>query len=83
MASYDVFTPPIIAAKMRSYLPDRVKTLLEPSVGTGDLLQVMSGSYEQADVFDINSEYINKVESSIYITKRYFLGLMSIVLFWL
>ena len=54
---------------MRSYLPDRVKTLLEPSVGTGDLLQVMSGSYEQADVFDINSEYINKVESSIYITK--------------
>jgi hypothetical protein len=69
MASYDIFTPEKIAIKMRSYLPDKVKSLLEPSVGTGDLLRIMSGSYEEADVFDVNASYLDKVEDSTNISK--------------
>jgi len=69
MASYDVFTPQDVATKMRSYFPKKVKKLLEPSVGTGDLLRSMAGSYKHADVFDINPNYLDKVESAPNLTK--------------
>lgn len=61
MASYDVFTPSDIAATMRSFLPAHVDRLLEPSVGTGNLLQCMEGCYGQADVVDINPSYLSRV----------------------
>lgn len=70
MASYDIFTPPAVSAKMRSYLPDPVERLLEPSVGTGDLLRALEGLYTHADVIDINPEYLAKVPESPRITKH-------------
>lgn len=69
MASYDVFTPTEVATKMRSYLPEHVDTLLEPSVGTGDLLRVMEGAYSHADVVDINPTYIASIPDSERLTK--------------
>lgn len=64
MSSYDVFTPPEVSAKMRSYLPEHVNYLLEPSVGVGDLLRCMEGQYEEADVFDINPAYLDQVPNA-------------------
>lgn len=61
MASYDVFTPHAVAEKMRSYLPSKVGRLLEPSVGTGQLLNVIRGAYDAADVYDINDVYLSKI----------------------
>lgn len=61
MASYDVFTPKRIADQMRSYLPNHVNRLLEPSVGTGALLSVMEGTFNSADVYDINADYLAQV----------------------
>lgn len=69
MASYDVFTPPEVSAKMRSYVPEHVGTLLEPSVGAGDLLNAMEGLYDHADVFDINPDYLARIPESPRITK--------------
>ena len=68
-AKYDVFTPPEVSAKMRSYLPARVERLLEPSVGVGDLLRCMEGQYDRADVADINSSYLEKVPNGDNIRK--------------
>jgi adenine-specific DNA-methyltransferase len=69
MSSYDVFTPPEVSAKMRSYLPDRVNRLLEPSVGEGDLFRCMEGTYDHADVADINPAYLEKVPDAPNVRK--------------
>jgi adenine-specific DNA-methyltransferase len=70
MASYDVFTPRSVAEKMRSYLPEKIGTLLEPSVGTGQLLDVMEGMYDIADVYDINETYLSKIPENLRIKKN-------------
>jgi hypothetical protein len=69
MASYDVFTPPAVSTKMLTYLPDRVRRLLEPSVGTGDLLRAAEGRYDHADVFDINLTYLAAITEGAQVTK--------------
>ena len=69
-ATYDVFTPPEVASKMRSYLPPFVERLLEPSVGTGSLLRVMDGCYTHADVYDINTTYLDQVPDTPSINKN-------------
>ena len=69
MASYDVFTPSEVAIKMCSYLPDNVETLLEPSVGSGNLLNAMNGKYIRADVFDINQDYLDQIPNSELVHK--------------
>jgi hypothetical protein len=61
MATYDIFTPPDVAAKMVSYFPTSVRRLLEPSVGSGNLLRAMDGRYDRADVYDINAGYLAEV----------------------
>lgn len=70
MASYDVFTPVAISAKMRSYLPQKVEHLLEPSVGTGQLLSAFEGLYDHADVCELNPSYLERVPDSGRITKH-------------
>lgn len=69
MASYDVFTPPDICQQMISYFPKKIKRLLEPSVGTGNLLSSMIGKYEIADVYDINQSYLDKIPQRDNINK--------------
>lgn len=69
MASYDVFTPESVSSKMVSYFKVKVKRLLEPSVGTGNLLTAMKGKYTHADVFDINEEYLSNIPTKRSITK--------------
>lgn len=69
MQSFDVFTPPNVSLTMASYLPDQFDTLLEPSVGTGNLLNAVKGRYRTADVYDINIEYLNQIESDPNVRK--------------
>ena len=61
MASYDIFTPPVVAKKMVSYFTGKVHRLLEPAVGPGNLLNAMEGLYDHADVYDINADYLANV----------------------
>ena len=69
-ASYDVFTPEHVSKKMVSYFTKKVRTLLEPSVGTGNLLLAMEGKYESADVYDINPEYLGSLGDPSNIRKH-------------
>jgi tRNA1(Val) A37 N6-methylase TrmN6 len=58
----DVVTPDYISKQMAEYLTNS-GTLLEPSVGTGNLLKyVKLQNYTQIDVFDIKNEYLEKIE---------------------
>jgi hypothetical protein len=54
----DVFTPDDISKKMASYLsPDG--TLLEPAVGTGNLLKGLDlARYNRVDLYDIKGDYL-------------------------
>ena len=58
---YDVFTPTEISLKMASYFTVPIQRLLEPSVGTGNLLNAMDGKYEVAHVYDINENYLSSL----------------------
>lgn len=69
MASYDVFTPPDVAATMRSYFPEKVTRLLEPSVGVGDLLRCMDGQFAHSDIVDINAEYLARIPDTPAVQK--------------
>ena len=61
----DVVTPDDISKQMSSYLTNS-GTLLEPSVGTGNLLKyVQLENYTRIDVFDIKNEYLEKIECKI------------------
>ena len=61
ITSCDIFTPDKISKIMASYLNNK-GTLLEPSVGTGDLLRnVNISNYSKIDVYDIKKEYIDKI----------------------
>jgi hypothetical protein len=64
MARSDIFTPPLISQKMASYLhPDG--SLLEPSVGTGQLLSHLTLENYNIDAYDINPDYL-KISSETY-----------------
>ena len=58
---FDVFTPTEISIKMASYFTRPIQRLLEPSVGTGNLLNAMDGKYEIAHVYDINENYLSSL----------------------
>jgi len=61
----DIFTPDDISQLMASKLAELVaspRTLLEPSVGTGNLLKYIPlDLYEAIDVFDIKMEYMEAI----------------------
>jgi hypothetical protein len=71
VASYDVFTPERVSEKMVSYFKTKVRALLEPSVGTGNLLLAMDGKYESADVYDINAEYLASLDGRSNVRKHH------------
>jgi hypothetical protein len=62
----DIFTPDDISQLMASKLAELVaspRTLLEPSVGTGNLLKYIPlDLYESIDVFDIKPEYMEAIK---------------------
>ena len=57
----DIITPDNISLIMSKYLKDN-GTLLEPSVGTGNLLKYLNlNNYDSIDIFDIKKEYLDKI----------------------
>lgn len=63
MAKSDIFTPDDICKLMTDKLGILKTNLLEPSVGTGNLLKYINiGDYKQVDVYDINKDYLNLIE---------------------
>lgn len=65
----DVFTPEEIAKRMVSYLK-KEGTLLDPAVGTGNLITPISYTmYERIDVYDIKPRYLDKCPTETNIRK--------------
>jgi hypothetical protein len=59
MNKSDIFTPDNISSLMSTFLTNR-GTLLEPSVGMGNLLKFINmDNYSKIDIYDINQEYLN------------------------
>ena len=57
----DVFTPDEISKLMASKLNNK-GTILEPSVGSGNLLKYINfENYEYADIFEIKKEYLDSI----------------------
>jgi adenine-specific DNA-methyltransferase len=66
----DVFTPDHISRQMASYLTHK-GALLEPAVGTGQLLtHIPFSSYSSIDIYDIKQDYLNKCPSHPHITSH-------------
>lgn len=66
----DVFTPDHISQRMASFLGTS-GTLLEPSCGTGNLLNYISlPSFERIDVYDIKQEYLNEIQDLENLSKH-------------
>ena len=65
----DVFTPDAISKKMASYLLPN-GSLLEPSVGTGQLLSHINVKKYKIDVYDINQEYLEKCAETYHLPKK-------------
>ena len=70
----DIFTPDDISKLMATKLSELVespRTLLEPSVGTGNLLKYIPlDLYESIDVFDIKPEYMEAIAPRPNLNKR-------------
>ena len=65
----DIFTPDDISKKMSSYLYNN-GNLLEPSVGTGNLLKFINiNNYEHIDIYDIKKSYLDKCINNKNINK--------------
>ena len=60
----DVFTPLNIVERMTNYL-HKSGTLLEPSVGTGDLLKCLDTRRYNIDVYDIDKSYLDQVDCDV------------------
>ena len=57
----DIFTPDNIALLMSSKLLHK-GNLLEPCVGTGNLLKFINAdAYDEIDVYEIKEEYLKKI----------------------
>jgi hypothetical protein len=57
----DIFTPDNISQLMSSKLSHR-GSLLEPCVGTGNLLKFINADvYDEIDVYEIKEEYLQKI----------------------
>jgi hypothetical protein len=69
MKKCDVFTPKSISKQMAKYLHND-GDLLEPSVGTGNLLQFIDNEkYSHIDVFDIELTYLKQIKDENNLTK--------------
>jgi len=67
----DVFTPDEIAKCMAKHLQPK-GTLLDPSVGTGNLLKHLPNtSYDEIDIYDIKEVYLEKCPDHPNQTKHY------------
>jgi hypothetical protein len=65
----DIFTPDEISKIMSSKLSNYGK-LLEPCVGTGNLLKhVNFENYNQIDIYEIKSQYISKIDDNVKLNK--------------
>ena len=65
----DVFTPDKISKMMASFLHND-GNILEPSVGDGQLLKFVDGSnYDKIDVYDIKTEYLDKLKEEENLNK--------------
>ena len=65
----DVFTPDDISKEMSKYLHNK-GNLLEPSVGTGNLLKFVEiNKYENIDIYDIKKIYLDKCINNNNINK--------------
>ncbi len=61
----DVFSPDHISEKMASFLK-KSGSLLEPAVGTGNLLKFIDiNLYNQVDVYDIKEEYLDTIDLNV------------------
>ena len=68
--SSDIFTPDEISKKMSQELHPH-GSLLEPSVGTGQLLRFLNlRQYNQIDVYDIKEKYLDGLKNP-YVTKHH------------
>ena len=62
----DIFTPDDISKLMTSKLKTN-GNLLEPSVGTGNLLKYIDiNNYTNIDIYEIKEEYLNKINNPYY-----------------
>ena len=65
----DIFTPDNISIIMASYLK-KSGNLLEPSVGTGNLLKFINiEKYSNIDIYDIKGKYLNECPNNSNINK--------------
>lgn len=65
----NIFTPDNISEKMSSYLYNK-GNLLDPAVGTGNLLKYIDLSdYNSIDIYDINMDFLNVIKDRSNITK--------------
>jgi len=65
----DIFTPDLISNMMATKLLNYGK-LLEPCVGTGNLLKyICVENYDKIDTYEIKSQYINQIADNVKINK--------------
>tara|TARA_B110000858_G_C17784675_1_gene466543 strand:- start:845 stop:2107 length:1263 start_codon:yes stop_codon:yes gene_type:complete len=65
----DIFTPDKISLMMTSFLTKK-GNLLEPAVGTGNLLKFINyNDYTNIDIYDIKQEYLDKCDNDTNIKK--------------
>ena len=66
----DIFTPDNIAKMMSSYLSHK-GSLLEPCVGTGNLLKYIDvDKYDEIDIYEIKQEYLQKITNDTMLFNR-------------
>lgn len=59
---FDIFTPDLIAKEMSSHFPNKINKLLEPSIGTGNLLKYIN--YKKCIGYDINKTYTSEIKKA-------------------
>ena len=61
----DIFTPDKMSELMASKLGCLGVNLLEPSVGTGDLLKFIDlGNFEKVDAYELKEEHLNQITNA-------------------
>jgi adenine-specific DNA-methyltransferase len=65
----DVFTPEEIAKRMVSYLTGE-GTVLDPAVGTGNLIRYLPETYTKIEVYDIKQPYLDKCPQKATLIKK-------------
>ena len=65
----DVFTPEEIAKRMESFLTGE-GTVLDPAVGTGNLIKYLPETYTKIEVYDIKQSYLDKCPQKANMIKK-------------